>query len=93
MSKLNGTTQVLSGGHGSWLLGAIVDQYHDASLGQLFLFVLFAVFVTRTIIPTFNGVKAPFVGYRSILEPTSLVRLRFSKGALPQITEGYRKVS
>jgi hypothetical protein len=39
-----------------------------------------------------DGIKAPYVGYRSIFEPSWLVRLRFSKGALPQINEGYEKV-
>lgn len=93
MSKSNDTTQVTSGAHGIWRLDAIVDQFRDASLGQLLLFVLFIILVTRMIIPTFDEVKAPFVGYRSILEPTFLVRLRFSKGALPQIADGYHKVS
>lgn len=27
-----------------------------------------------------NGIKAPYVGYRSFFEPAWLVRLRFSKG-------------
>lgn len=37
--------------------------------------------------------KAPYAGYRSIFEPAWLVRLRFSKGARPQINEGYRQVT
>ncbi len=75
------------------LLRAIYKRYHEASVVQLFVFALFMLFVTSMVLPVFDGVKAPFVGYRSILEPAFLVRLRFAKGALPQITEGYRKVS
>lgn len=40
-----------------------------------------------------DKLKAPFMGYRSALEPRWLVRLRFSRGALPMVQEGYRKVS
>lgn len=36
--------------------------------------------------------KAPFVGFRSAWEPKFLVGLRFSYGALAQVTEGYNKV-
>ncbi|KAG4429038.1 hypothetical protein IFR05_015481 [Cadophora sp. M221] len=51
-----------------------------------------AFLVVRSILAlTSRGIKAPYAGYRSMFEPAFLVRLRFSKGALPQIDEGYRK--
>src|SRR4051812_18053636 len=37
-------------------------------------------------------VKAPFAGYRSWLEPTFLVRLRFLTNARDILTSGYQKV-
>jgi hypothetical protein len=39
------------------------------------------------------SVKAPVVGYKSILEPAWLVRLRFIRGSRSIIKEGYQQVS
>lgn len=39
------------------------------------------------------GIKVPFVGYRSFLEPTWFVRLRFVWAGGSIINEGYQKVS
>jgi hypothetical protein len=40
-----------------------------------------------------KDVSAPFVGYRSIWEPTMLVRARFILGAGPIVMNGYKTVS
>ena len=53
----------------------------------------FSFIVTYCYIPTFDGIKAPFVGYSSWLEPAILVRRRFAKGAQEIIDEGYARVS
>ncbi|KAJ5026498.1 putative cytochrome P450 [Bipolaris maydis] len=48
-------------------------------------------FVLKAASQSKHVLRAPYAGYRSIFEPAFLVRLRFSKGAQPQINEGYRK--
>lgn len=48
------------------------------------------------LLPLFQSparVDAPIVGYRSLLEPTLLLRLRFLFGARDIIREGYAKVN
>lgn len=63
------------------------------SLSQVILVGLATVLIIKALLQTFNnGMKIPFVGYRSAFEPSWLVRLRFSRAALPIIQEGYRKV-
>ena len=63
------------------------------SLSQIILIGFVAVFTIRIFLQTFDkGMKVPFVGFRSAFEPSWLVRLRFSRGALPMVQEGYRKV-
>lgn len=73
-------------------LKPIMAEFPSASLTQVVLFGAAVVLVRSILALTSRGIKAPYVGYRSIFEPAFLVRLRFSKGALPQINEGYRKV-
>ncbi|KAE8375461.1 cytochrome P450 [Aspergillus bertholletiae] len=52
--------------------------------------VLAAVYLFQTLV-AYKEFKAPFVGFRSRFEPKWLVGLRFSQGALAQVTEGYEK--
>ncbi|KAI3324027.1 P450 monooxygenase [Xylariaceae sp. AK1471] len=55
------------------------------------LVAFFAVLlVTWSYMPTFMGIKAPFVGYSSSLTPGAWVRFQFTKGARHIIDEGYR---
>ncbi|RHZ63614.1 cytochrome P450 [Aspergillus thermomutatus] len=53
--------------------------------------VLSVVYLLQTLIANTKTFKAPFVGFRSPFEPKWLVGLRFSQGALAQVTEGYEK--
>ena len=64
----------------------------NLSLAQIALLSLAIIFVACNFAPTFDGIPARPVGFRSILEASFLVRHRFAKGALPQINEGYSKV-
>lgn len=54
--------------------------------------VLSVVYLLQTLVASSHSFKAPFVGFRSWLEPKWLVGLRFSQGALTQVNEGYAKV-
>ena len=63
-----------------------------SSLGGTTLVALAVVLFARTAIQFYGGEKPPFAGFRVPLEPSFLVRLRFSWGALPMINEGYSKV-
>ncbi|POR31677.1 Cytochrome P450 monooxygenase [Tolypocladium paradoxum] len=60
--------------------------------GQLVGALLVLTACTWLYLPTFDGVSAPFTGYRSPLEPGFLVRTRFATGASTIISEGYAKV-
>jgi len=53
---------------------------------------LACVYLMQTSFAASKTFKAPFVGFRSTWEPKFLVGLRFSNGALSQVTEGYTKV-
>ena len=64
----------------------------NLSLIQVALLSLAIIFIARNFVPAFDNIPARPVGFRSVFEPAFLVRLRFAKGALPQINEGYRKV-
>ena len=76
------------------------SSYIDLALNQIqvvpitqFGLLLFSVwFIARNFLPPTDGMKVPSVGYRSVFEPSFLVRLRFALGALSQINEGYAKV-
>lgn len=61
--------------------------------GQVMGALLVVTLCTWIYLPQFDGVSAPFVEYRSSLEPGLLVRLRFATGAPRMIKEGYSKVS
>ena len=67
-----------------------VNEY--TSLTLLALLSLAGLFLSRLFSPVYEDVDVPTVGFRSIFEPSFLVRFRFAKGALPQINEGYQKV-
>lgn len=65
---------------------------HGLPWGQLIAALLVLTACTWLYLPTFDGVSAPFAGYRSPLEPGFLVRTRFATGAPSIISEGYAKV-
>lgn len=71
--------------------GSILSQFFWS---RGILVGLAIVVVVRLFFQAFDNKKpnAPFVGYRSAFEPRWLLRLRFSKGAMPMVQEGYRKV-
>lgn len=60
--------------------------------GQLIAIILTTTFVFRVYMPSWDGVTAPLVGYGSWAEPALSVRMRFAKGALQMINNGYEKV-
>ena len=93
MAQSNGSSQEGSARHvSSTYLGLALSQVQNVSIPQLVLPVLIAWVFARNFLPAADGLKVPSVGYRSILEPSFLVRLRFALGALGQINEGYTKV-
>lgn len=53
--------------------------------------VLCAVFCIFFLGKTRNT-KVPYAGCRSLWEPTFMLGLRFTRGAWPIVSEGYRKV-
>ncbi|KAF4986043.1 hypothetical protein FDECE_16157 [Fusarium decemcellulare] len=55
------------------------------------LAALSSSYITSLLTSYFFGVKVPFVGYRSLLEPTWFVRLRFVWAGGSIINEGYKK--
>ena len=73
-------------------LSLTLSQFQKLSFIQFALLALTAWCVVRNLLPFFDRVNVPAVGYRSIFEPSLLVRIRFALGALSQIDEGYRKV-
>ena len=70
----------------------VMENTMKSSLGGTTLVALAVVLFARTAIQFYGGEKPPFAGFRVPLEPSFLVRLRFSWGALPMINEGYSKV-
>ena len=69
-----------------------VETLHQHPLSWSILGAIISIYIARVIQSHFGGIKAPVVGFRSAWEPAFFVRLRFSKGALPMISEGYQKV-
>ena len=70
--------------------GSIKSQFF---WGGIIFFALATFLAAQILSQVFEyKLNAPFVGSRSVFEPRWLVRLRFSKGALPMVQEGYRKV-
>ncbi|WPH04790.1 Hypothetical protein R9X50_00768600 [Acrodontium crateriforme] len=78
------------------------DSHHAVNLGMdeptgkfgLYLMTIGAIALVYLVQSTLTApkvFKAPFVGFRSFWEPRFLVGLRFSNGALKQVTEGYSK--
>lgn len=53
------------------------------------VFLLYLIFLSN---PSSVKLNAPIVGYRSLFEPTQLLRLRFLFGARDIIRNGYAKV-
>jgi len=68
------------------------ENHHQIALGCVIALGLVLILTFRVYFQIFDGVKTPYVGYRSVFEPAWLVRLRFSHGARPMINEGYQKV-
>ena len=64
----------------------------NISLAQASLLGLVTILIIRSFLAVSDNVNAQPVGFRSSLEPSFLVQLRFAKGALPQISEGYQEV-
>ncbi|KAF7513028.1 hypothetical protein GJ744_011294 [Endocarpon pusillum] len=62
------------------------DPTHMAILG-----LIMALFAKFALTFSDSSKKAPYVGFRSVFEPAWLVRLRFARGAIPMINEGYEK--
>jgi hypothetical protein len=91
MAQVNDSSEESFGSTGVFPVTGAGKHYH-LPLRDVILVGLVTIIIARTIIQKFNGVKAPFAGYRSALEPSFLVRLRFSRGALPIINEGFQKV-
>lgn len=95
MAQINDTIQNNMANQTAQARGFLKPVMAELPSDFLTYIILFgaAVALVRSIFAlTGRGIKAPYAGYRSIFEPAFLVRLRFSKGALPQINEGYRKV-
>lgn len=63
----------------------------------LLLFFLGIIFIAIYAQNVKNGrgvsVNAPFIGFRSALEPKWLVGLRFTRGSRAMLREGHRRVS
>lgn len=78
---------------------SMLDLYpngYESSRAQVILLLvsgLIAYCIISIIRSSFSEIKAPFVGYRSNWEPTWLLRLRFIRGSMPIIGEGYKNVS
>ena len=70
-------------------------QWKDVFDWQVYVKLVFAalagLFMLRSLFRNDVKVKAPFVGYRSIWEPTIVLRFRFCQGAWPIVMEGYNK--
>ncbi|OCL14250.1 putative cytochrome P450 [Glonium stellatum] len=62
--------------------------------GRTFRYTIVAVALSifiSLIISNVNKIKAPYIGYRSFLEPTFWLRLRFMFEARVMVEDGYRK--
>nr|BAM84045.1 cytochrome P450 monooxygenase [Tolypocladium album] len=59
--------------------------------GQLTGALLFLAACTWIYLPAFDGVPAPFAGYRSPLEPAIVAKTRYAFAASDIISEGYAK--
>jgi Flp pilus assembly pilin Flp len=94
MEQANSSNQIPFGSTRTSFLeaGAEAIKYYQLPSSTFLLVGLVSVIIVRIFLQIFDGVKAPFAGYRSALEPSFFVRLRFSRGALPMINEGYQKV-
>lgn len=73
------------------LLDAGEEQRQTAFLVVVGLLVVY--YITGLIKYHLYGLKAAYVGYRSKWEPTWLLRLRFIRGSVAIIGEGYKNVS
>lgn len=74
---------------------SLKNFFHDSDVLVLVYLVLVSVTIAciASVALPARKAKAPYVGYRSFLEPTFLVRLRFFQGAQEIVSDGYRKVS
>lgn len=68
------------------------DNHRRTAWRSAIIFGLVLILTFKVYFKLCDGVKTPYVGYRSVFEPAWLVRLRFSRGARPMINEGYQKV-
>jgi hypothetical protein len=72
-----------------------LDLPEDSGRRNVYLLTFGAiavVYLLQSLYASSKTFKAPFVGFRSKWEPRFVVGLRFSNGALSQVTEGYQKV-
>lgn len=72
-------------------ISLLKEILYSITVAQL-LATTFLSLVVVSSIQNRPSVKAPFAGYRSWLEPTFLVRLRFLTNARDILTSGYEKV-
>lgn len=70
-----------------------VDQVRSYTAALILLGIFCYFFITIALDSLFFRVKVPFVGYRSFLEPTWLVRLHFVIGGRAIIQTGYERVN
>ena len=70
-----------------------VDQIRSHIAALILLGIFSYSFITIVLDSLFFRVNVPYVGYRSFLEPTWLVRLRFVLGGRAMIQTGYERVS
>jgi hypothetical protein len=72
------------------ILRSLESRYFlSAPFFALVVFLCYLVWLSSAITPV---VKGPVAGYRSFLEPTFLLRLRFVFGAVGIMNDGYAKV-
>lgn len=74
------------------LLEQKIEVLYSHTLTIAVLVAVTLLYVVRTNQSQPGGVKAPYVGFRSALEPAWLVRLRYSKEASSWVKDGYAKV-
>ena len=87
----NNTSYIVSDIHHATSVGPTEDR-SSLNVYLITLGALACVYLLQSSLAESKTFKAPFVGFRSAWEPKFLVGLRFSNGALTQVTEGYTKV-
>lgn len=73
-------------------LGLQLDHFDQLQWARIFLALVF-IWTMSSWVSESGGPKAPFVGFRSPLEPKLLARTRFVTQGLKIMEEGYNRVS